>query len=597
MHSRSLAFLRDLEENLQRGSSETTGTERKEPSQGAASTEAQAALSVPGKATSIRSRLAKLFTKPKRQGTDVNDSNSDAESTNGDLGPAVAVRIACSPTRLRRAPATVTLGNGLMDTSVGVQFVAVPVSPPTRGTMSNTFSAPRTLNRNPSITSSQPAGTGTGAALVPSLRNASTSRGVASRAFMEAQRPASRYTLNRTASIAFHDLGSLASPGSPIPTTSVTTSGLLPELSHPSQTQPRSATARRASTGTAAWAAAMDAAAMSQPGTSATESHTCCSPISSPFPPSLDSPRGHSGGPMRTLRLSTKQVQLCDDFDTPAAATLLSEFSSPFVHVPSAPPTVTYAAPTPVAPAVASPNSRSRLFGRPGSVRAASTGSAAYYLPPDVHVAPADDDNSEASGDMPYIVDVAAAAAAATGSSTGSTQSRLQVALSGASFSSRRGPPPPHHYQQQQQQAQLLQSSGHGSALEPTRPARDRRLLLRSTSSVGPKAPVTGPASPVALYGSSGGSAGSPVAHGSGGAGRGGSGLSASMRRALGQNDSMRRQLARQGSMTQSVVGVGGGEGGDEDGQELAEGVCQPMMSPRALRARGRSAVFLGTVH
>ncbi len=595
MHSRSLAFLRDLEENLQRGRSETTGTESKEPSQGTASTEAQAALSVPGNATSIRSRLAKLFTKTKRQGADVNDANSDADSTNGDLGPTVAVRDAG---RLRRALATVTLGNGLTDTSVGVQFVAVPVAPPMRGTMSNSFSASRTLNRNPSITSSQPAGTSTGAALVPSLRNASTSRGMASRVSMEAQRPGSRYTLDRTASIAFYDPGSPV----PVPATSVTTPGLFPELSPPSQTQPRSAAARRASTGTAAWAAAMGAAAMSQPGTSATESHTCCSPISSPFPPGLDSPRGHSGGPLRTLRLSTKQVPLYDDFDTPGAAALLSEFSSPFntdevVHVPSAPPTVALAAPPATAPAVASPNSRSRLFGRPGSVRAASTGSAAsYYLPPGVHVAPADDDNSEASGDMPYIVDVAAAAAAATGSSTGSTQSRLQVALSGASFSSRRGPPPPHHYQQQQQQAQLLQSSGHGSALEPTRPARNRPLPFRSTSFAVPKASVTGASSPVALYGSGGGGAGSPVAYGGGG-GRGGSGLSASMRRTLGQNDSMRRLLGRQGSMAQSLMSVGGGEGEDEEGEELAEGVCQPMMSPRALRARGRSAMFLGTVH
>lgn len=592
MHSRSLAFLRDLEENLQRGQSETSKIERREPSGVAASSEAQAPQAVAAPPTSIRTRLAKLFTKTRRQGTDANEIDTDADFTNGDL----------SPTRLRRAPATVTLGNGLMDTSIGVQLVAVPVAPLTRGAMSNSFSAPRTLNRTPSLTAAQPAGTGnsSGAALVPTLRHASTSRGVGARASVDAQRSTSRYALDRTASITYPD------PGSPVPApaTSVTTPGHLPELSPPSQTQPRSAAARRASTGTAAWATVLGAATASQPGTSATESPTCCSPISAPFPPGLDSPRGPGAGVIRTLRLSTKQANFSDEFDTPAAAALLSELSSPFntdevVHVPSQPPTVVYATPPATAPAAATPNSRRRLCGRPGSVRAASTGSAgSYYLPPGVTVAPADDDNSDVSGDVLYPVDVAATATAAA---SGSAQRRLKVALSGASFSSRREPLPPHHYQQQQQQAQLqvllLQPPGHGNPLEPSRPARNHPLPLRSTSFVGPKAALSGASSPVAFYGSGGGGAGSPVAYGGGGGGgRGGNGLAGSMRRMLGHNDSMRRQLVRQGSMTQCLVGVGGGEGEEGEGEELAEGGCQPMMSPRALRARGRSAVFLGGV-
>ncbi len=554
-HARSVAFLKELEESLQRGGQESQRPEgTQEEERASDDDETQSPIPAPAPkastGTSIRKKLASFFSKGKRQEQVSQDVGTGEDDTVMD----VQCRIG-SFTSLR-TPSRVNVGAGLGDSVMLVQPASLAAVASRRSSLSYT-SSPQALNRMPSMQGNTQSLPSAGGALVPTPRRTAAERALGpleinrslSRSFVE--RPISRNSMEGTQA--------LPSCPSPIYAASATTPGAFPDIANPPQA-PRSAAARRASTGAVTWAA-LGIPPNTNP---ASGSPTGSPPIATPHPPARDAPRTPNENALRSRRLSVRQLQLpLDVISSSASFTALpTNGTNPFntvesPHAISSPHAPIGAAAVPLT-GTASPRGR---MGRSTSVRPASHASACHVaMPPGITVAAADDgetDDASAYGDGSVY----------GGSEYCSSPRRLNGALSGSSF---------RRLEQQQQQQQYLNRQ------------------LRSTSVTAPRASSAAMAA--------GGGGGGPILYGNGSPT-----VSGSMRRMLLQSDSTRRQLVRQGSVGLGGEGEGMGMGGQEGSPRvLSAGVQEGSVRPLSARVQvgpcgggiggEGGAVFRGTV-
>lgn len=533
-HARSVAFLKELEESLQRGCQESQrpeGSQAEERTPASDDDETQSPFTLPAPkastGTSIRKKLASFFSKGKRQEKvtqDVGTSEDDAMVVQCRMGSFTSLR----------TPSRVNVGSGLSESVMLVQPASLATVASRRSSLSYTTSS-QALNRMPSMQGYTQPLSSAGGALVPTARRAAAERAVGS---LEGIRSTSRSFVDRSTSCTSME-GTQTLPSCPSPVcaaaASATTPGPLPDISSPPQA-PRSAAARRASTGAVTWAALGI-----PPNTNPASGSPTGSPsVAAPHPPARDATRNPNENALRSRRLSVRQLQLPVDGVSPSASftAVPSNGTNPFNTAEPTP----HAISSPHAPlgtavtltGAASPRGR---MARPTSVRPASHASVCHVaMPPGITVAAADDgetDDGSALGDNSVH----------GGSEYCSSPRRLSRAVSGSSF--RRIDQP-----QQQQQQNL-----------------GRPQQLRSTSFVRASSPAMaagGGGSPV-LYGNV-----SPT-------------VSGSMRRMLLQGDSTRRQLVRHVSM-----GLGSeGEGMEgQDGSHRVLSILGQEGSVRPLSAR-----------